>query len=224
MKSIYDSGFHHPLAAYVANVLLLMFVLAEGRAIKPLLRAYLVVFGLEILADACVTGAWSPIASSSPWYSPLSILFVILGDLRYFVFASRVARPDDPLGRHALVATAIALVVPVATGVMSRVIPIMGSNPRVLFLVYELMLVVVVALFRARTLATATAASEAARTWIRRVSAFELVQYVGWALADVVILTGHDVGYLLRILPNVMYYAGFLVLVCAEAPRTERAE
>ena len=69
MKAIYDSAWHHPFAAYVAG-LVLLFAIARR---LPFLYAYLVVFLVEILADAVATGAWSPITEDGapslrqPW-------------------------------------------------------------------------------------------------------------------------------------------------------------
>jgi hypothetical protein len=52
---------------------------------------------------------------------------------------------------------------------------------------------------------------------------FELVLYVGWALSDVVILVGHDVGYLFRLVPNVLYYAVFVPFALRSAPAEVRS-
>ena len=53
---------------------------------------------------------------------------------------------------------------------------------------------------------------------MKRLTQFEIAQYVLWAGADVVILSGHDVGYLLRLLPNAMYYALFVPFAWWSAP------
>jgi hypothetical protein len=51
------------------------------------------------------------------------------------------------------------------------------------------------------------------------VASFEIVQYALWALADVLILSGMSWGFLLRIVPNSLYYAFFLPFVWWTAPR-----
>jgi hypothetical protein len=61
------------------------------------------------------------------------------------------------------------------------------------------------------------------RDFIVKLSLFELVQYLGWAAADVVIFTVGDVGFLARIPPNLMYYAAFVPFAWITAPKEARA-
>ncbi|MEZ4253518.1 MAG: hypothetical protein R3B99_35360 [Polyangiales bacterium] len=57
---------------------------------------------------------------------------------------------------------------------------------------------------------------------MRGATALFATLYALWATADVVLLLGVELGHLLRIVPNVLYYAVFLVFVAATAPsRTE---
>ena len=48
-----------------------------------------------------------------------------------------------------------------------------------------------------------------------------MVLYYGlWATADLLILgTGSDLGYLLRMLPNLLYYGGLIAVIGFLAPR-----
>jgi hypothetical protein len=216
MKTLYDSGLHHPFVAYVAG-LALLFAIARR---LPFLLGFLVVFSVAILADATVTGAWSPLSSESPLYTPLSILFVILGDLRYFLLVERYASPSRPFAAVLSRALAISLLVPVATVLLREIVPAMGSS-RVLFLVYELLLFALVLAYSRVRLRPAAAIGEPHRLFLSRVSAFVLVQYAGWAAADVLVLSGAEVGHLLRIAPNVLYYALFLPFVLVTAPDEE---
>jgi hypothetical protein len=216
MKSLYDSGFHHPFIAYVIGIGLL-FAIARR---LPFLLGFLVVFLVAILADAMVTGAWSPVASESPLYTPLSILFVILGDLRYFLLMERYTAPSRAFSAVLARALGVSLIVPVASTVLREIVPAMES-PRVLFLVYELLLFALVAVFSRLHLRAGAGSSEAHRRFLSRVSAFVLVQYAGWAIADVILLSGADIGHILRIVPNVLYYALFLPFVFATAPEEE---
>jgi hypothetical protein len=57
------------------------------------------------------------------------------------------------------------------------------------------------------------------RRWSLFATHFEIAQYALWALADVIILGGHDVGYALRLVPNTMYYVLYLPFVAWSAPR-----
>lgn len=215
MKALYDSGWHHPFAAYVAAVIVLSLVARR----LPFLAAFLVLFSAEVVADATVTGAWSPVAADSTWYPTLSIVFVILGDLRYFVLAEHYTRPSAPLGRVLAAALPISLAVPILTGIGSKTISALG-DARVLYLVYELLLFLLVLVLQWRVYAKRPTEEEQ-RVFVRRLSLFILVQYAGWALADIVILAGAEAGHGLRMLPNILYYALFLPFVYATAPRRE---
>ena len=95
MKWIYDSGYHHPLAAYLIG---LAFVLVVARKL-PFLWGYLFVFTVEILADATATGAWSPVPPDTGAYTFFSVLFIVLGDFRYFFLAERVSELGEPRAR-----------------------------------------------------------------------------------------------------------------------------
>jgi hypothetical protein len=52
-----------------------------------------------------------------------------------------------------------------------------------------------------------------------------MVYYTLWGTADAVILaTGSDVGFGLRVLPNLLYYGGFVAAVVWLAPRRDATE
>jgi hypothetical protein len=212
VKEIYDSGLHHPLAAYIAALLLLT-ALARHLAF---LAGFLVIFAAEIVADATITGAWSPVPTDSPWYEVFAIVFVILGDLRYFLLADWFSRPGASLARVLKFVVPISFAIPLLTGVGSRVIAVL-AEPRVLFLAYEILLLLLVVALQSRVFGRREA-PKAHAAYVRRLSGFVAIQYLGWACADVLILSGHDVGHVLRIVPNVLYYAAFLPFVLAMAP------
>jgi hypothetical protein len=217
MKSVYDSAWHHPFAAYVAG-LIFLFVLARR---LPFLHGYLTIFLVCILADATVTGGWSPVPLGTPAYTFFSVLFIILGDLRYFVLAERVTRPDASLLRTLGFSVPVSFVMPVATAIMTRTIPAMADD-RVLYAVYELaMVALVMALARFRF--ARRQVDPALRKWVHEVSLFFAALYLGWGSCDLLILAGVELGHLLRIVPNVMYYALFLPVVWLRAPASLRA-
>ena len=217
MKALYDSPFHHPLAAYLAG-LFLLFALA---ARLPFLYGFLIVFLVTILADATVTGGWSPVPVGSSAYTVFSVLFIILGDLRYFLLAERVTRPSEPFLRTLTFSLPVSLIMPVSTGLMTRTIPGMDDT-RVLYIVYESAMAVLVLLldryrFRSR------AVDEDVRRWVHEVSLLFASLYAGWAACDVLILCGVEAGHLLRVVPNVLYYAAFLIVVFWRAPTRFKA-
>lgn len=217
MKAIYDSAWHHPFVAWVVGLGLLV---AVARRL-PFLYAYTVLFTTVILADALATGGWSPIPLGTPAYTFWSVVFIILGDFRYFFLVERVTHPDEPLGRVLARSGLVSLIVPLVTGVMTRTIPAM-QNDRVLYLVYEPALgLIVLGLDRLRY--ARGDAPEPIKRYVRGVSLLFATLYFGWAACDALILAGVELGHVLRIVPNVLYYAAFLPFVFATAPEGLRA-
>lgn len=214
MKALYDSGWHHPFAAYLGLAVLVVLLARAPRG--TFLFRWAAFFGLVLAADATITGAWSPLPSSSPLFTPLSIAFVILGDARFFFLQERFARPDASTLRVTIVAALTSLVVPVTSTLLREVFPLL-SEGRWLFLGYELLaLAFVLGTWLVRYRPALEAES---RRWLGRVTAIFVTLYALWATADVLILWGVELGHLLRIVPNVLYYAVFLVATVALAPR-----
>jgi hypothetical protein len=180
----------------------------------------LVVFLVVILADATVTGGWSPVPSGSVAYTVFSVVFIVLGDLRYFVLAERATHPNDKLARVLSWSFAVSLIMPAASGVLTRVVPAM-QNDRILYLVYEAVMgCIVLGLDRFRY--TSSAVPDEIRRWVHQVSLLFACLYFGWALSDAVILAGIEGGHLLRIVPNVLYYGAYLPFVFYAAPSSLR--
>lgn len=217
MKAIYDSPWHHPFVAYMAGIALLFFLVRR----LPFLYAYLVIFTITILADATATGSWSPVPAGTTAYTVFSVLFIVLGDLRYFLLAERVTHPRDTLSRVLTWSMGVSLIMPATSGVLTRVVPAM-QNDRVLYMVYEAVMgCIVLGLDRFRY-ASGDAAPEI-RQWVHRVSLLFATLYFGWAASDLAILIGIEAGHLLRVVPNVLYYGAFLPFVFATAPESIRA-
>jgi hypothetical protein len=211
-RSVYESTLYHPLLFWLAGGAL---VLAIARRL-PFLYAYLVVFVVEILADATLTSAWSPLRTGTVGATAASVAFVILGDARYFVLLARAQSAAMSPVRW-LAAFGLALVVPIAAYLPKLASPDSFAEPRVTFLVYE-------AIFAAfacalRVWLKTRVRDPSMRRWALRATNFEIGQYALWALADVAILAGHDAGFALRLVPNTMYYALYLPFVAWAAPR-----
>jgi hypothetical protein len=217
VKVIYDSAWHHPFVAYVAGLALLW---ALARRL-PFLYAYLVVFLVLILADATATGAWSPIPMGTPAYTAFSVIFIILGDLRYFVLAERVTRPSASFWQTFAFSLPISFLMPVVSEVMRQSFAFMQDD-RVLYIVYEgAMVVLVLALDRLRF--GRRTVDPAITRWVHEVSLLFAGLYFGWASSDVLILCGVEWGHLLRIVPNVLYYGALLPFILIRAPKSQRA-
>lgn len=218
-ERLYASPFHDPLFFWLAAIVFVM-VLASR---LPFLAGFLVVFTFEIAADALATGALSPIPKGASWGTPVAVAFVILGDLRYFLLVERFAGKERPFAAVLGAAAAWAFVVPVVSFALRSALPSLASPARVTWLTYELLFLGLALVMRFAVLPRrAAGASPEVRRWLAEVTVFEIVQYALWATADVVILAGLPVGFLLRLVPNAMYYALFLPFVLLRAPAALR--
>jgi hypothetical protein len=217
MQAIYDSPWHSPALAWLLGLLLLA---AVARRVGFLL-GFTILFAFEIMADALVTGGWSPLPPGSRWAQPLAITFVILGDSRYFLLLERYVRGS--LARAALPAIAWSFVVPLTSQAMTRAAPHAFVDTRMVFLGYELAFAALALVLRFAVLPRRLAGTPAPiRRWLLGATTFQIVQYALWALADVVITSGHEAGFLLRLIPNTMYYGLFLPFVLFTAPDEAR--
>lgn len=217
-QTLYDSPWHMPFIALVVAVVMLVVVARR----LPFLSAWAVLFTVEIALDAYVTGAWSPLlAHHAAWIGTVAVPFVILGDYRYFVLVERQVRP----GLSAFgIALAWSLLVPVIAFGTAHAMPHAFADVRRLFLLYELLFVVVALVFRfvrlpRRFARAATPVPDEVQRWLLRLTDFELAVYVLWAAADIIIFAAGDAGFLVRIVPNVLYYAVFIPFALATAPR-----
>jgi hypothetical protein len=228
-ESFYFGALHHPLWSWVSVVLVFAVLRGlHGSAVRfqdPFIRLFVIVFGVEIALDAWCTGAWSPLGDAGLAQN-IAILFVILGDLRYFVLVERYATGGSPRDGASpwLRALGWALIIPILSGLGARVFPEFFASARWIYLVYELMFLalalvlgVVVLPKRLDGVAAPVRRFVLALTW------FQAAQYALWAYADVVILSFGDVGYAFRLIPNAFYYALFLPFVLTRAPRLEPA-
>lgn len=210
-KSAYDSIYHHPGVMLVVGTAVLAALLIRKAPTRGFLGIALVVFQLEILLDAWLTSPLRPF-SAGALATAASITFVILGDLRFFVLLERFGRSEPHTVRRWLwLPIAYALVVPGASNVARWLWP---DDFRALFLTYELMFMTLA--IGVRLLVLPKRATNAA--FVRALTHYEIAQYALWASADVMILLGADVGYLLRFVPNLMYYVGFVPFVWKIAP------
>jgi hypothetical protein len=219
VKAVYESPWHNPFLAWAVGAVFLV-VLARR---LPFFFAFSLLFAVEIMADALLTGGWSPLGGgASTAASVFAVVFVVLGDWRYFLLLERYAWRVParlPLG---LASLAASLLVPLASMALVRAGPASWQgSARVLFLVYELLFAALAAGLRLRLRAWGRPRLDPTlRPWLAALTDFELVQYAGWAAADALLLLGFDdVGFALRLAPNVMYYALFLPFAWWRAPR-----
>lgn len=227
-KAFYKSGWQHPGIAFIG---MLPFVIAFALRSRFLL-GWLAIFAFEILADALFTGSLDPAAGLGIG-KQVGIAFVIAGDFRYFVLVEWViAQRKNDAERSGLgpwwvwaIAVLLAFVVPILSTIpqLARPAWFPSDEPLVLhriFLLYEALFLAFALSLRFLVLPRRLRQAEPQRAaWILKITHFEIAQYALWVLADVIILTAEpDVAYLLRAVPNTMYYALFLPFVFWTAP------
>ncbi len=214
-QAAYESPLHVPVAAWVGCAVAVAIALVRRRMV-----AYTAFFALVCALDAWLTGPWTPLRADSLATTAAGVIFVIAGDFRWFVLLARSARKKTTLA-GVLIALGLAFIVPV----LAQIARAAGlSDMRKTFLAYELLFFVLAIVMRAIVLPRRLPASGAWRTFALRMTAFEITQYGLWAAADILLLaTGADAVYLLRMIPNLLYYAGFLIAATALAPRENDA-
>lgn len=228
---VYDSAWHHPVMCWVGAVVVVAWLLKQraggGRpAAGNFLWWFALLWQAEIALDALWTGAWPPLPSDSRVTGVLAVVFVAVGDMRYFQlvehFAPRSGQPGR-VGRALLLATAWSWLIPALSGLVRVALPGLFVEKRVVFLVYEVLFLLLMGGFARwllpRRLPGVTAQQVQLRRWLQRVTALVAVQYALWALADVIILSGARSGLLLRLVPNFIYYVAFVPLAYFWAPR-----
>lgn len=214
----YNNAWHHPLICFVGVACLL---LALARRL-PFLSAYLVVFAAEISLDALCTGAWSPVPKDI--HRTVAISFVVLGDWRYLLLFERYSRgrPDGGAPARAwywLSSVALAFVVPLLQAAVIKLAPGWFTDSRRVYLVYELMFACLATVLLTRVIPRRMRDHDPRITrFVRGVTRFFIVQYLLWASADILFLLGNEWALALRLVPNTLYYAGFLLFVWWTAP------
>lgn len=229
-EAFYGSFWQHPLLLWLAPLAFLLHLARRGalpRAESPLLLRYVWLFGLGTLLDPLATGpVVSALGLGATATTAVNVLFVLLGDLRYFVLVETASRAEPeakaPRVRWAS-AAALTLVVPLAQLGLAALRPEWFTVARHTFVAYELLFLAFSAAYFFGVVAPRPALRhpETAR-WLRAVALYALGYYLLWPLADAVILAGHDAGFALRVVPNVLYYGFFLPFVWWRAPRALR--
>ena len=215
-EQFYGSPAQQPVLLWCAAALGLAVVTLQRRT-SPKTRAFCVLFGLVPLLDAWLTsdrvmgvGSLGPTAGTV-----VATIFVIVGDLRVFLFLTAATPGGDLEWSAGKIARAVglSLVVPIVTAVFTRLWPQLLRQAPATFLFYEVAFLVLMLALRALGVGATRL------PWGQKVTLYVLLYYALWALADVVILFLHaDIGYLLRVVPNVLYYGGLLAAVSQWSP------
>jgi hypothetical protein len=210
-EAFYASSVQHPLLLWLAATVALC-VCITRRGLSRSMRRYCIALSMLSLADAWLTTSEVPLIGPLPaaLASIVPLFFVLAGDFR-FLLVVMLGTSDGRLElsrRGLLSACALSLVVPVFTQIALALAPDSISGARVMFLIYEVAFVILaLALLRWHPNARRPG-------WIRQVSHFVVLYYGLWASADLWILTtGSDLGYLLRVVPNLLYYGGLIAVI-----------
>lgn len=216
----YDSLIQHPGLLWLAAAAALAATVRRS-GLHDSVRRYCIALGILSLTDAWLTTnqiiGIGPLPPSLAGIVPL--FFVLAGDFRYLLVVTAGTADGrlriDP--RTALSAASLTLIVPILTQIVMSTLPDTMGSSRVMFLVYELSFTALaLGLMRWHP-------SVRSVPWVRSVSKFVVLYYALWATADAIILaTGSDLGFLLRVVPNVLYYGGLIAVIgtCAAADST----
>ena len=230
LSQFYFSAVHHPLWCWVSVFFTLGAVLGVLRSAPqfkhPFVKTFLILFSVEIFLDALCTGHLTPFPEGGVVEQNIGIVFVILGDWRYFVllafgFALVRGESDSSLSLRGWGgAFGCALVLPILSGLGTKVAPELFADVRVVYLAYELVFMSLALVLAAFILPSRLASLDAeTRRLFIAISWFEVVQYGLWSYADIVILDQGEIGFAFRLIPNALYYAAFLPMVYYWAPR-----
>jgi hypothetical protein len=221
-EAFYQSAWQHPGLLFAACALGALVVFQQRARVDMTVRHYAIALVVLAVLDAWLTSNDIPLVGALPGVlaTAIPVAFVILGDLRYLLLAEVMTDSGELRFPAAAFARAIAwsLLVPVLAQLVVRFV-LYSTEGRVLFLTYETLFF---ALILARLPYTrARLGDGAAFRWHRKLDALALGWYGTWILADVLILGFDlDVGYLARVVPNVLYYGALpAVLVRAAPPR-----
>lgn len=219
-EAFYGSSLQHPILLWLAAATACAWCLSR-RGLSPSAARYCALLTALSALDAWLTADHVYGLGMLPgWASgAVPLFFVLAGDYRFlFLFGAATPRGDVvPAPRAFAAAAGLTVLVPVFSQVLVSLLPVGSSEPRVLFLVYELA-------FFGLTLALRTWHPRArAVPWLAPVSGLVLVYYGLWAAADALLLaTGSDIGFALRVIPNVLYYGGLIAVIGSAAARAAR--
>jgi hypothetical protein len=188
--------------------------LAASSAEARFVRGWALLFAVETLLDPLVGSQLVPRLGAPPALATAVMLaFVLLGDFRVYWLLFAVALRD--VRRGARLAAAVTPAVPLLAYASDRLIEGFAHDAtgQRLWLIHELMFTGV-ALWLWGAWLPRRVGDAATLRFLRRVCAYVIAYYVLWAACDALWLAASlDVAWLLRALPNQLYYAFFVPFV-----------
>ena len=216
-EAFYNGPVHHPGQLWAAIAAATLYA-ATRRRLDPGLRGYCLGLGILSALDAWLTASSpygiGPLRGAAA--SAVPLFFVLAGDFRYLLLAlggtpdGRLSASPGTLAR----AAALTLVVPIGSQLLVMALPGESAGARTLYFVYELAFLVLAAgLARYHP-------NVRGSPWLRDLSRFVMLYYGLWASADAILLaSGSDLGFALRLIPNLLYYGGLIAAIAWLAPR-----
>ena len=219
-ETFYNSPIQHPILLWVAASLGALYGIRQ-RGLRPSMREFLIFLTALSLCDAWLSShhiyGYGTLTGAAK--SAISLFFVLAGDFRYLILVTTAQRDGSILwsARSVGVALALTLIVPLSSQLIMGMLPESQQGSRVLFLVYE------IAFFLLTCALMLWHPQVKANPWMRQVSQFVLLYYGLWATSDAIILaTGSDLGFALRVIPNTLYYGGLIAAIGLAASRASQ--
>lgn len=216
-EAFYASDLQHPWLLWAAAISALAFVVTR-RGLPETTRRYCIGLTALSLADAWLTSTHvcglGRLGDTASRFVPL--FFVLAGDFRFLLLLG-VALAGGGLairGGALAQAAGLTVIVPVTSQLILWALPESMGGARWLFFVYEVLFVALtVVLMRLHPRVPGV-------PWLVPVCRYVLLYYGLWATADAIVLaTGSDLGFALRVVPNALYYGGLIAVIAWAASR-----
>lgn len=218
-RAFYESALQGFWALLVVPALWLLLRALRGRPRRPgveppavgFVDLWAIAFAVETILDLLATG---PLARAlpPPWPTALSLLFVLLGDLRVLLLLAYLAGGRNALRPALRKAALLTPLVPVVAFVAEAALATaLGALPgQVLWLIHEVAFLALLLFLRTRIAVREPDAAHPRARYLRAILGYVVVYYALWAACDVGILLNFDAAYAVRAIPNQLYY-GFFV-------------
>jgi hypothetical protein len=225
---LYASDLQSVYTLVVLPVVFLAYRFTRGRPPSALFPAaaefvdgYAIAFALETIADPIITGPGVRLLGLADHRAGAAVLvlFVLLGGFRvYFLLFGVLAIADGRRWSSAVAIAALAtLIVPLAAYTVTAVLRALGVGlvDHTFWLTYEWLFVAMALWLRGVLVPERIAERDAAvRAYLNALLAYVALYYALWGAADALVqLGGVDAGWLIRIVPNQLYYALWVPLV-----------
>ncbi len=229
-ENLYQAYEHLPWIAWVPAYLMGAWMLFKAPFFKGMMGFMIA----AIFLDGMCAGMWFHLGGAEhTMFGPMALLFILLGDARYFVLMYRYGRyphlPEEKFGPWPMwLKCVIWTLIPTLTlGLGKLVLPEAFAIARNTYIVYEIVMWISAFLFLTQLLPSWLDSSDPKEAgylrWLRIITITELAHYGLWIISDALILTGVDAGFGLRFIPDVIYYACFIPVVYFFAPARLKA-